>query len=286
YGGNPDFAVQVAYMVNHNGEPYRNHELLNGLYAVGVRSYPIIPQFPDVFSDSLEHAKTIYDENEILAYQKDLIQRFSPQVIVGQDLNGEYGHGAHMLNAHCLTKAIEGTAVKKLVLHLYDKNEIIMDVDSPLGFLNDKTVFERATEGFLCHSSQQKYFKVLKTGPYDMRKFGIYYSSVGENTGADIMENIVTYAHQEELLKKAAEEEELRKKEEENRNSYQHFDSGKVDNSSTPSKGHGEKDLLLPSATNDKMFSTVGNFNMLLTFILLITLLFCLFWVIRKNKRK
>ncbi|MEG1972160.1 MAG: hypothetical protein RR315_03300, partial [Oscillospiraceae bacterium] len=27
YGGNPDFAVQVAYMVNHNGEPYRNHEL-------------------------------------------------------------------------------------------------------------------------------------------------------------------------------------------------------------------------------------------------------------------
>ena len=199
----PNAEVQVAYMVNHNHEHYRPHELLNGLWAAGVRRYPVIPDFPDIYSDSLEHAKTIYDEQEILAYQLSLIARFRPQVIVGHDLNGEYGHGAHRLNAHTLTRAVEiaaeqpdGWDTPKLYLHLYAENAIITNFDTPLEAFGGKTGFEVAQQGFAAHKSQQTYFSVEKSGPYDCRKFGLYRTTVGYDTGNDIFENITLYANQ------------------------------------------------------------------------------------------
>ena len=201
------YAVQVAYMVQHNGEPYRPHELLNGLWTAGVRNYPIIPEFPDVYSDSLEHAKTIYDQQAILAYQVELIRRFQPLVIVGHDINGEYGHGAHQLNAATLQQAVEAAAdpdllpesaaaygvwdTPKTYLHLWEQGEVVMDLDVPLESFGGKTAFEVAVDAFACHASQQTYFKVEQSGPYDCRKFGLYRTTVGEDVAKDdLFENI------------------------------------------------------------------------------------------------
>ena len=199
-------AVQVAYMVNHHTEPYRPHELLNGLWAVGIRNYPVIPSFPDMFSDSLAHAKTIYQEQQIIDYQVGLIQRFKPQVIVGHDLDGEYGHGAHMLNAHSLLKAVEIAAPEhdtpKLYLHLYSQNEVVLDYDTPLESFNGKTAFEMAVLGFSKHISQQTYFQVEKAGPYDCRKFGLIKTTVGpDNNKDDLFENLLSYSEQDALAK-------------------------------------------------------------------------------------
>ncbi len=275
--------VQVAYMVNHNGEYYRPHELLNGLWAVGVNRYPVIPQFPDIYSDSLAHAKTIYNEQEILDYQLSLINRFHPQMIVGHDLDGEYGHGAHMLNAHTLTQAVEKAAAMpggwdtpKLYLHLYAQNPIILNLDTPL--TNDnaprvpligRTPFEIAQLGFAAHKSQQTYFSVAQSGPYDCRKLGLYRSAVGADTKNDLFEHITLYAHQPEP-----------KPEPEVRPNLTETAA-----SEPPEPGNAsEKAAYLPAAQNDWLVGFIGSplaFTLAVTGLLVAVLLYAIF----KNRR-
>ncbi len=210
YASRGDVIMQVCYMVNHNGEPYRLHEQLDGLWTAGVRRYPIIPEFPDIYSNSLEHAQTIYDKEEILAYQTEMIRRFQPMVIIGHDLKGEYGHGAHMLNAACLTEVIEktndssyfpesyeqygGWQASKLYLHLYGENPIVMEwgeLELTNPFFQGQTALETAVKAFECHVSQQTYFQVAASGPYDCRKFGLYYTNVGlDEAGNDFFEHL------------------------------------------------------------------------------------------------
>lgn len=202
-------SIQVAYMVNHNGEPYRQHELLNGLWTAGIRNYPIIPAFPDQYSPSLEHAKTIYDPAALLAYQVEQIRRFQPEVIVGHDINGEYGHGAHRLNAATLQQAVVAAAdktthpeshkrygawdTKKTYLHLWAENPIVMNWDLPLPAFGGATAFETAEKAFARHTSQWEYFKVEQTGAYDCRKFGLWRTTVGTDVqGNDFFEHIQT----------------------------------------------------------------------------------------------
>lgn len=206
YAGEKDLAVQVAYMVSHDGEPYRRQELLDGLWKVGVENYPILPDFPDIYSESLEHARTVYDEDAVIGYQVELIRRFRPDVIVGHDINGEYGHGGHRLNTDALMQAVELAAdgaacpdslawgvwdTPKTYLHLYPENQIVMDWDQPLERFGGKTAAEMAAEGYACHASQQGYwFSVKQSGPYDCRKFGLWRSTVGPDTGADMLQNL------------------------------------------------------------------------------------------------
>jgi len=210
YAGELGYKVQIAYLVNHWKEPYRPHELLNGLWTVGMTSYPIIGEFDDLYSPSLEHAKTIYSLEEVLDYQVELLRRFKPEVVIGHDLKGEYGHGGHMLNAYALTLAVEYAAdatkyvssydkyglwdTPKLYLHLYEENKILMNWDIPLEKFNGLTAFEMAVKGYGCHKSQHIWSFAVRQGEsqYDCRWFGLYRSLVGPDINKDdVFENIV-----------------------------------------------------------------------------------------------
>lgn len=210
YGGELGYKVQVAYLVNHWNEPYRPHELLNGLWTVGMTAYPIIGEFDDLYSPSLEHAKTIYPLEDVLDYQVELLRRFKPEVVIGHDLKGEYGHGAHMLNAYGLTLAVEYAAddtkyissyekyglwdTPKLYLHLYEENKILMNWDIPLEKFNGLTAFEMAVKGYDCHKSQHIWSFAVRQGEsqYDCRWFGLYRSLVGPDIQKnDVFENII-----------------------------------------------------------------------------------------------
>lgn len=146
YAGEYKKKVQVAYLIRHGkarNEYMRTHELLDGLWAVGITAYPMISDFEDYWAGSLGRAKEIYDEEDILAYSVMLLRRFKPDVVIGHDLHGEYGHGVHMLCAESLTKAIPLAAdasysprtaagygtwqIQKCYLHLYEENQVIMD---------------------------------------------------------------------------------------------------------------------------------------------------------------
>jgi len=207
YAGERGLKVQVAYLTNHWAEPYRPHELLDGLWQVGVSAYPVLSDFVDVYASSLEQAKGLYPEEAVTAFQVEQLRRFKPEVVVGHDVNGEYGHGVHIYNTYTLQKAIEISNdpaqypqsaeqygiwdVPKTYLHLFNENAVLMDWNIPLERFGGKTAIDIAKEGFAKHVSQQKYFQVEDYGPYDCRKFGLYRSTVGPDVvGGDFCENI------------------------------------------------------------------------------------------------
>ncbi len=178
--------VQVVYIVQHfeaNGveNHTRPHEQLDGLWKVGIRNYPVMSKFPDLYSESKNRDTAFKAAQKAFAaegisfddfkeYLTECLRRFKPLVTVSHDLNGEYGHGTHVYCSSALTEAIKLAAdqnsfpesaakygtwqTEKTYLHLYKENQITMDWDTPLESLGGKTPFEITQEGFGCHKSQ------------------------------------------------------------------------------------------------------------------------------------
>ncbi len=242
YAGERGLDVQVIYMVQHfelRGEinHQRPHEQLDGLWAVGIRNYPVISNFPDLYAESTDREEAFEKASEVFAaegvtyddfvkYLTDNIRRFKPLVVVSHDLNGEYGHGTHVMCARALTEAVKLAAdssydtssvseyggawcVNKLYLHLYDENQITLDLDTPLEAFGGKTAFEMTQYGFGFHKSQHwmwfnKWIYGTEEEPitradqiekYSPCKYGLYFTSVGyDSVGGDFFENVVTYA--------------------------------------------------------------------------------------------
>lgn len=203
--------VQTAFMVNHSTQRERSHERLNGLWEMGVRNYPILGSAPDTGRHEMWFAESYYANSDIPGWQIEQIRRFQPLVVVGHDLNGEYGNGGHKVNAFYLTQSIVDAAnpevypesaeeygvwdTPKLYLHLYEENEWYFDVNTPMA--NDpegRTPFEVAEDAFLNHVSQRKGNLHVQQEDlarmWDCRPFGLYRTLVGLDTTADVMENI------------------------------------------------------------------------------------------------
>lgn len=259
YAGERGLQVQVAYVVQHfeanNVKNHqRPHEQLDGLWTVGVRNYPVMSVFPDLYAESKERetafaqAAAVYENvgityDDFVGYITECLRRFKPLVVVSHDLDGEYGHGTHVLCASALTEAIEyagdegkypesaaryGTwRVEKTYLHLYEENPIVMDFDIPLESFGGKTAFEVSQDGFACHKSQHWtwFYKWIYgtaekpvTKATDIKKYspclyGLYDTQVGPDAaGGDFFENIETY--EERALAKAEAEAARKAKEE------------------------------------------------------------------------
>ncbi len=149
----------------------------------------------------------------MIAYQVELIRRFKPGVVVGHDREGEYGHGAHRLNALCIEQAVPPAAdpeaypesaerwgvwdTPKLYLHFAEENEIWIDVDTPLDHFGGRTAYEVAWAAMMYHETQLQYkhrptkdTDEFEFRRYDCRRFGLVHSTEGPDTGNDIMENV------------------------------------------------------------------------------------------------
>ena len=246
YAAEQDCQVQVIYMTDHrNMTNRRAHEMLDGLWAVGVKTYPVFGKFGDYNSRSKVEAYQKYRQKgvvkqDILSFVVEQLRRFRPKVAVGHDLDGEYGHGMHMIYAELLCKAVEISAdpqeypksaeaygtwdVPKTYLHLYPENPIVMDWDQPLESFGGMTAYEVTKElGFPKHASQQSYYSWYFSGKaaavditqYSPREFGLYRSTVGADVAKnDFLENVTTYA-QDAVLEQQRLEEEARREAEE-----------------------------------------------------------------------
>lgn len=234
YAGERELNVQLVYFSNYfDGTVIREHEKLDGLWTAGVRNYPVNADFPDLYADDLDAAKKIFGYEETLSFVVEQIRRFQPQICVAQDTDGEYGHGTHMLTSAAMQEAVtismdssqypESAAlygvwdVPKTYIHLYDENAISLDCRKPLSKFGGKTALDVAKEAYEQHVSQQWcWFYVSDTNKYSIADFGLYRTTVGADTGNDMMENLVSYAEQQRMEEeKKAAEEALRKAEEE-----------------------------------------------------------------------
>ena len=213
-GAIPTYAVEqqrkvvVAYFTRSNTT--RSSELLNGLWHMGVRTYPVIGNFKDSYAKNLKAAyKTAGGKGKVNEWIVGLYRQYKPEVVVTQDTNGEYGHKQHMMIAdaaqNCIALAAnedEFTAstiaygtwqVKKLYLHLYPENQITFDWAVPLKSMNGATGIELAEEAYTLHKTQASSgMSVTETGTkYDNRVFGLAFTTVGEDVRKDdFLENI------------------------------------------------------------------------------------------------
>ena len=251
YAAALDYQVQVVYLTDHrNSTPFRFHEALDGLWAVGMDTYPVFGSYADF------HLKTLADtydffaqlgnsKEELTGYVVEQMRRFKPKVVVTHDFAGEYGHGQHMVYADLVATALEISNdpqqypelaeqygvwdVPKAYFHLYQENQIIMDWDQPLERFDGKTAFEVSIWlGFQQHESQIKGFRWYYEGFPNARSlpkfnpcyYGLYRSTVGEDVEKnDFFENVTTHeqdriAEEERLAEEARlkAEDEARKK--------------------------------------------------------------------------
>ena len=228
----PYYAVErgyealVVYLTDHNNTaPGRRHEVLNGLWAVGIRNYPILGSYPD-FGDArnLEEGFQKFEarghsRESMTGFVVEQLRRFKPYVAVGHDFNGEYGHTQHKVYAQLVADAVAVSSdpaqfpesadkfgtwdVPKTYIHLYKDNKIVMDWDQPMENFNGMTPFEVSKElGFSMHNSQQKgwawYFDGMKTATqikkYSPCQYGLYRSTAGEDVEKnDMFENLTNH---------------------------------------------------------------------------------------------
>lgn len=247
YARERGYQVQVVYLVNHAEAPMRQHEILNGLWSVGVTTYPVLPAFPDFRVDTLDLAYANYKhygltKQDLLSYVVEQIRRFKPKVAVAHDIKGEYGHVQHVVYTELVREAVEITNdpssfpesaekyglwdIPKTYIHLYAENPIVIDFDQPLESFGGKTAFEVTRDlGYACHKSQHwtwftTWIKGSKTAAgirsYNPCKYGLYRSTVGEDVEKnDFFENMLSYAEQEKAEEEARLEAERIKAEEE-----------------------------------------------------------------------
>ena len=106
---NQDRRVQIVYFINdYSIEEY--HELLEGLWAIGIKYYPVFSSFPDSNSPSLKTAlknfnEKVFSEDDAISFMVNQIRKYRPFVVVGHDENGEYKDGQNMLNTYFLKKS-------------------------------------------------------------------------------------------------------------------------------------------------------------------------------------
>ncbi len=200
----------VAMMYLGHGGRLRYREALDGLWTAGLRYHPIFVNWQDAKLDTLDIALSKWRSNnggqDPRIKLVRFIRQYRPEVIVTQDLNGEYGHNQHKLTAKLVAEAVKlssnasfdpvsakshGTwQVKKLYLHLYKKNQIVMNwnkmAEKPF------TAIMLAKEAYDKHRSQQGAFTMENDGNrYDNRKFGLYFTTVGPDVKKnDFFENI------------------------------------------------------------------------------------------------
>lgn len=238
------YQVQLVYFTDHYNldAVIRQREMLDGLWAVGVTTYPIMGHYEDFLKDTKEETYAIlkmYDhtQEDMIGFVVEQLRRFQPKVVIGHDFGGEYGHGEHMVYAEVLSMALEVSMnpekypesaeaygvwdVPKAYFHLYKENPIVMDWDQPLESFDGMTPFEVSIRiGFQQHKSQIQDFawyyrdadKATDVASYGPCDYGLYRSTVGADVEKnDFFENIYSYGEEEALeAQRLAEEEAAR----------------------------------------------------------------------------
>lgn len=222
YAAEQSKRVQVVYFTDHrNITSHRVHEMLNGLWAVGVRDYPVFGSFSDYYTFDMDDAYRYYEEQgysreKLLSFVVENLRRYRPLVAVGHDEKGEYGHGMHQLTADLLKQAVQLSAngalfpdsaeqygvwdVPKTYLHLYGENTITMDWDIPMDSFDGETAYQVSKcLGFPSHVSQEADFawyfqgadKATEVKKYSPCLYGLYRTTVGtDGVDGDFFQNL------------------------------------------------------------------------------------------------
>ncbi len=174
--------------------PSRRGELLNSLWSMGYRFYPLIN--PEKALNSKSQARS-------LEFAAEAIRRCRPEVIVTLDENGEGKNAQRKMaasicrEAYDLAASRDGEAgswqAKKLYMHLYGSSPTILDWDQPLESQGGLSGISAARYAYLYYKTQDATDKsvlgIAKKFPNN--QFGLVKTTVGEDRERnDFLENI------------------------------------------------------------------------------------------------
>lgn len=194
--------IAVVYMADCGRTRYR--EALDGLWTCGLKYHPVFLGLKDKQLYNTDLARRLWEPDHPIESLAEIIRRYRPEVVVVQDFNGEYGHAQHKWTALLTAESVKYAAdkekdcrgepwqVKKLYVHLYEKDQIHMDWTRPLDETGVITPWFLAAEAYDKHRSQQAYFSMRRQGvQYDNTCFGLYYTAVGpDEEKNDFLEHI------------------------------------------------------------------------------------------------
>ena len=218
------YDVQVAYLTNHPYNPVRRHEALDGLWEAGCRYYPIFGEFADFRLDDYdqtvaEYARLGTSYEMLESFAVSAIRRTKPLVVVTHDVDGEYGHGMHLVLSDVVQSAVGKSGesaypasieeygawtVLKTYIHLYGQGKIVLPIDAPLAYFGGRSAFQVSQDAFRYHKSQHwmmfyewlygEWDEITKSSQirdYNPAYYGLYASEVGADAaGCDMFENL------------------------------------------------------------------------------------------------
>ncbi len=206
-----DADIQVVYMTEFwSKEKVREHEKLDGLWMAGVDNYPVCGNFYDEYVLNIKSAKEFFGVEPVTEYITSVVRQFKPQIVVTHDFKGEYGHGLHLLVAECLATVVDNSMkedyypdsvkkygvwdVPKTYIHIYKENALRLDLSVAIKERDGKTALQVVKDAYNLHVSQHRYwFYVSDTYEYSCADFGLYRTTVGLDTGNDMLEHLKTY---------------------------------------------------------------------------------------------
>lgn len=189
----------------------RIREALASQWSMGIKNYPIFMGFKGGYHNGVNGVFVDWGgENYVFNKTVSLIRKYKPDVIVTHDINGEYGHPTHKLLPYLIKKSILMSKdkniynesyikygihqIKKLYLHNYYKNDIIINWNESSSLLDRKTPFEVALVGYDKYYSQHNIFRMNdnRVRKYPNDKYELIYTIVGNDIKKnDFFENII-----------------------------------------------------------------------------------------------
>lgn len=204
--------VAVVYMTYPMlGRPAFTEDL-NALWVGGQHYYPIFLGMKDERISMMENVEDWGGYDNIDRVVVEVIRKYKPDVVIGHDLDGEFGHYNHILTAHATVNAVEMAGdpqnfpesaeeygvwdVPKFYMHLYDPDHRIMiPWDEPLENMMNLSARQIAHVGFEKHTTEAHQSEAYSLDTYgtkwDYSCFGLYRSLVGPDIeNNDFFENL------------------------------------------------------------------------------------------------
>lgn len=192
--------VAVVYMTDPSlGRPSYT-ETLNALWILGLRTYPLYLHMVDERQSWERNIQDWGGYENMYGKVAEVIRKYKPDVVIGHDLNGEFGHYNHILTADATlngvllagdpsaypeSAALYGTwDVPKYYIHLYNPDQRInVDFNTPLECLMNLSPLQTAYVAFEKHTTEAHHSEVYSLDSfgkdYDNTCFGLYRSLVG-----------------------------------------------------------------------------------------------------------
>lgn len=206
YAGEQKKNVLVVCGVHRSN--YRKIELLDALWYCGVRSYPVFLGLEDMLNGSRDDVLTAWGRQQTIRQVAALYRQYRPDVVMLQDVNGEYGHSVHQAFSYVGRKGValaadaeetaqydpghDAWAIPKVYVHLWEENQLQMDWNQPLSAFRGRSAMDVAEEALRYHASQTANgWSMARTKQWDNSLFGLYWTTVGlDEKKDDLFEHI------------------------------------------------------------------------------------------------